>query len=188
MDQKKTFKKLLIFTVILIIVGVINRFTGIIAIPINKMIDRQVDYITISTVFAGFSFTSLGLLLGMSSEQLIVKIENTSIILKKIKKIITSIVFFIASVFVSLVYVLGFADIIMNINIIGAILYEIIYILGMGYLMIGIAYFAISVFELSDLIRRVYNYSANGNTIMIKKAEEQMKKITDYSPKEDDSF
>lgn len=186
MKQKKILIKLLVFTAILIMVGVINSIVDVIVLPINNMIDRQVDYITISTVFAGFSFTALGLLLGMSSEQLIVRVKNTSIIPKKINKIISSIVFFIASVFVSLVYILGIADLIMSVNNIGRAVYEIIYILGIGYLIVGIGYFVISVFELSDLIKRVYDYNSNENKKQINAAREQLNKITDYKKENDD--
>lgn len=188
MKKKKIMVQLLVLTIILTIIGIINVLINVIDVPVNNMIDRQVDYITISTVFAGFSFTALGLLLGMSSEKLITKVKNTSIIPRKISKIIASIMFFIASVFVSLVYVLGLADIVQKIDKVGTAVYETLYIIGIGYLIIGIVYFVVSVFELSDLIKRVYDYNANENNKQISSAKEQLNKITDYKKEDDDTF
>lgn len=74
MKQRKTGLKVLFASIGLILIAIFNVFTGWIVLPdTTLMVDRQIDFITISTVFAGFSFTALGLLLGMSSEQLIKK-------------------------------------------------------------------------------------------------------------------
>lgn len=188
MKQKKIMIQLLVITVVLMVIGIINVLMKVINVPINNMVDRQVDYITISTVFAGFSFTALGLLLGMSSEKLIEKVKKTSIIPRKVSKIIASIMFFVASVFVSLVYVLGLADIILKIDKIGIAVYEILYIVGIGYMIIGIVYFVVSVFELSDLIKRVYDYNSNENNKQLNSAKEQLSKMTDYKKEDNDDI
>ncbi len=61
MGQKKRVLSLVVALILLVIIAFLNNIVGIISIPDAKLMqDRQVDFITISTVFAGFSFTALG--------------------------------------------------------------------------------------------------------------------------------
>ena len=62
-------KSLLIITVCIFIVAIVNSKISVISIPLRyRMEEYQMDFITVSTVFAGFSFTMLGSILGVSSE------------------------------------------------------------------------------------------------------------------------
>ena len=81
MNKKKIIA---LFTIFLFVSFLLNLNYKVISMPTGDiLIQRQIDYITISTVFAGFSFTTLGLLFGMSSERLIEAIEGTSIMNQK---------------------------------------------------------------------------------------------------------
>lgn len=175
MKQKRRIVTIVTYSILLLIISGVNIKVKFIAIPSStEMISRQIDYITISTVFAGFSFTALGLLLGLSSENLIERIRNTNIIMDKIGRIISSIVFFILSVAVSLFFVLGLNNsLVSNIDML-LIVDNILYILSVGYLIGGIVYFIYSVYELYDLVKRVYEYNKKTSNQKINMAKEEL--------------
>ena len=77
----------------------------------------------------------------------------------KVGRIISSIVFFILSVAVSLFFVLGLdCSLIGNADVL-SVVDSILYVLSVGYLIGGIAYFVYAVYELYDLVKRVYGYN-----------------------------
>lgn len=175
MKTERKMAPVLIVSILLLIVAGLNIKWDFIAIPgAEEMISRQIDYITISTVFAGFAFTALGLILGLSSEQLIEKIKNTSIIMDKVSRMIWSIAFFILSVVVSLIFVLAPNSFTSCSENIITIINDILYVLGVGYMIVGIGYFVYSVYELYDLLKRIYGYNQNATNKKISVAKEQM--------------
>ena len=52
----------------------------------------------------------------------------------------------------------------------------VLYVVGIGCLILGIGYFVYSVFELYDLIRRVYKYNDSEAGKRIEKAKQEMEK------------
>ena len=175
MKQKKRIVLGVVYSILLLAIACINVNLNFIIIPTSdEMVSRQIDYITISTVFSGFSFTALGLLLGLSSEKLIEKIKNTDIILDKIGGIISSIVAFILSVTVSLIFVLGLDISLFSASPTLLVVDKLLYVLGVGYLIGGIVYFVHAVYELYDLIKRVYGYNKKAATQKIAIAKEEM--------------
>lgn len=175
MKTERKMVPILIVSILLLIVAVLNIKWNFIAIPvIGEMVSRQIDYITINTVFAGFAFTALGLILGLSSEQLIEKIKNTRIIMDKVRRIIWSIVFFMLSVVISLIFVLAPNPISNCPENITTIINNALYVLGVGYMIVGIGYFVYSVYELYDLLKRIYGYNKNTTNRKISLAKEQM--------------
>lgn len=177
MKHKKRITIMVCVSLVLVTLASLNIKFSYIAVPdSNSMSDRQIDFITISTVFAGFSFTALGLLLGLSSEKLIDRIKNTSIIVDKVNRIITSIIFFILSVIISLFFVLGINESVFGNNSLLDVANRFIYVIGVGYLISGIAYFVYSVYELYDLIKRVYSFNRSYTSSQIQKAKEEMRK------------
>lgn len=176
MKRKKRFAIIHASSVLLIVIAFINIRFNFVIIPTNDiMVERQIDFITINTVFIGFSFTALGLLLGLSSEKLIERIKDTTIIMDKVR-IITSIEFFVMSVVISLFFVLG-----LDIFLFKKVAYlsladNFLYILGVGYFIIGMIYFIYSVYELYDLIKRVYRFNANNNSSQFNLAWKEMEK------------
>ena len=171
----KGWKVVILLTIVLVILAVINTKYQFIIVPSSsEMVQRQIDYVTISTVFAGFSFTALGLLLGLSSEKLIERIKNTTIIMKKVNRVVMSIVFFILSVSISLVFILGIDQIISIGENRQIYLSYGLYFLSIGYLIAGICYFVYSVKELFDLIKRIYDYNTSKSNHVIDDAKKQM--------------
>ena len=68
MKQKKKVVTVVAYSILLLVIAGVNIKLNFITIPSSEeMASRQIDYITISTVFAGFSFTALGLLPGIIS-------------------------------------------------------------------------------------------------------------------------
>lgn len=175
MKQKKKLVIVMAYSILLLIIAGVNIKLKFITVPtVGKMVERQLDYITISTVFAGFSFTSLGLLLGLSSEKLIEKIRNTDIIMNKVGRIMKSIIFFILSVIVSLFFVLGLnKSLISNVQI-SSVIDSILYIFSVGYLIGGIGYFIYAVYELYDLVKRIYGYNKEETNKMLDKVQTEM--------------
>ena len=177
MKKKRRITIIVIYSILLLVIAILNIKFEYITIPMQiEMVDRQIDFVTISTVFAGFSFTALGLLLGMSSEKLIELIKNTSIIFMKVSRIIISIVFFILSVVVSLYFILGLNSSLINDAKILEVTNSILYVIGVGYLIGGIAYFVYAVFELYDLLKRIYEYNTRDIQEQIKLAEKELKR------------
>ncbi len=178
MKNKKRIISFVVYSILLLVIGIVNLKWKFIQIPkSDEIVNQQIDYITISTVFAGFSFTALGLLLGLSSEQLIEKIKNTDIIMDKVGRIISSIVFFILSVVVSLFFVLGLDDSLIANEEVLLLVDNVLYVVGVGYLICGIFYFVYAVYELYDLIKRVYGYNKKITAERIDVAKKQMEEM-----------
>ena len=74
----------------------------------QQMEDFQFNLITVSTVFAGFSLTVLGMLLGMFSEPIVEKLQDTNIITRKSSKLMNSVIAFCGSGIISLLFIVRF--------------------------------------------------------------------------------
>lgn len=177
MKKRKRITVIVVVSFALLIIALLNVKYEFIVVPdCNEMSDRQIDFITISTVFSGFSFTALGLLLGLSSEKLIDRVSNTSIISNKVDRIITSIIFFMMSVIISLFFVLGLNESIFTNDKAVFITNNLAYALGVGYLIAGIVYFMYSVYELYDLIKRIYSFNKSNSNTLIEQAKVEMER------------
>lgn len=164
---------------------VVNEKYSILVIPSTvSMANFQFNIFTISSVFAGFSFTVLGILLGMSSEQLVIKLRDTSIIAKKSERIVISIIFFCSSGMISLFFAIGFNEGISKIvnhaiNIELSHIWNVIYIYGIGFLFFGIMYFLKSIMDIYELIKKVYEYNKKQYSEKSNKFNNSMKKAKD---------
>ncbi len=142
----------------------LNEKYKIILFPSQDMVGYQFNLFTISSVLAGFSFTVLGMLLGMFSEKMMDKIKETSIVTRKCKKVANSLLLFCVSGFVSLCFIVRLDIAIERIFIkIGSDKAEFFingfFLLGIICLFLGIVYFLISVYEIYGLIKSVYGYN-----------------------------
>lgn len=161
MNWKK--RGLEIFVVMLAVC--INYKYKIIILPTENMIDYQFNLFAVTSALAGFSFTTLGILLGMGSETLIEKLKDTKIVTSKCKRITISFVFFCISSIISLYFVIG-GD-----NVTTRILFKIfdrnfdivnqtIFLFEILCLFVGLIYFIISIYSVYDLIKRVYGHTS----------------------------
>lgn len=81
--KKKIFYELIVAIGLSIFLGKFFQ-----AVPcVEELVDYQFNLFTVSSVFAGFSFTTLGILLGMSSEKVMERLQNTTVITNKSKKL-----------------------------------------------------------------------------------------------------
>lgn len=87
--------KIIIQSIVLAIVSVI--ISGINSELPKEMVSYQFNMFTISTVLAGFSFTTLSMLLSMNSEERMRKLDDTSVVINKSKKIVISLIYFMIS-------------------------------------------------------------------------------------------
>lgn len=88
-------------------VAIIINALEIINIPYAwEMKDFQINLFTICSVLAGFSFTVMGLLTTILSDELIRKLKNTSVVTSKSELILKSIIWFgVPAVLLSLIHI-----------------------------------------------------------------------------------
>lgn len=177
MRKKDIIIKYFLVIAVCIVFMLINNKVGIISMPSDKdMADYQFNMFTISSVFAGFAFTMLGMLLGMSSEKLIERIRKTNIITRKCEKIVFSLICFCSSGIFSLVLILGidvFLDTMLKIDVFD----NIFFILVVVFLVAGLIYFIISIKELTGLIKRIYGCSEASKKQQRKEYEVDMEEM-----------
>ena len=161
--QRRTVKGIIALIVFIIFFFINNKYSFI-YIPNTEanMKDYQFNIITICTVFAGFSFTVLGLLISLSSSEVMVRLKETTILSKQCSLITDSIVMFILSAIVSIFFIFGLYK-----EIIGRICnfikmfsqedaIEVMYIIGIGYLICGILIFVMSVKNMVVLMNYIF--------------------------------
>ncbi|WP_313074738.1 hypothetical protein [Lacrimispora sp.] len=157
---ERTCRYIMVF-IICIILSFVNEKYHLIVTSYGDMVGYQFNIFTISTVFAGFAFTSLGTLLGMSSENLMIKLKDTTVITDKSKIIVESLLYFCMSGFISLFYVVGIdgllkRTVIKLFKINPDPILNFVFLSGIVFLVVGIIYFIISVRGVYELIIRVY--------------------------------
>lgn len=153
---------------VVLITFVIQRIKLINMPDPEQMEDFQFNLITVSTVFAGFSLTVLGMLLGMFSEPLVEKLKDTNIITRKSSKLMNSVIAFCGSGIVSLLFIVRVDQFIGGAGkeLFNKII-EYSFVLGIVLMAIGIIYFISSTIGVFQLISKIYT-----------------KKIDDYKEKE----
>ena len=153
---------------VVLITFVIRRIKLINMPAPGQMEDFQFNLITVSTVFAGFSLTVLGMLLGMFSEPMIEKLKDTNIITRKSSKLMNRVIAFCGSGIVSLLFIVRGDQFISGVGeeLFNKII-EYSFVLGIVLMAIGIIYFISSTIGVFQLISKIYT-----------------KKIDDYKEKE----
>ena len=184
--MRKVKKSIIFISFLCVIFSWINEKYHLIVTSYTDMIGYQFNVFTICTVMAGFSFTSLGTLLGLSSEALMEKLKNTTIIINKSQRIVGSLLCFCGSGLISLFFVIGLDSLLsralikIGINN-GQVLIN--FILGAG-----IVYFIWSVYEIYDLIVRIYSCNAKRYQAMEIEYREEIEKAMRMHGSMDDSL
>lgn len=183
MSGNKKCWKLILEILLFCITIFVTKKAGIIFMPDEeKMVDFQFDMITVSTVFAGFSFTVLGMLLGMFSEPMMKKLKDTSIVTRKSKKLMRSVMYFCGSGIISLLFIAKIDQYIIKYIPKTKSIVECLFVVCIFLLIRGIISFGASTLGVFHLIEKVYGYDAIKYKIKkeeyqeeIKKAKEQLK-------------
>lgn len=190
---QKPISKILVAGVLFYVFYMVNKNKGLLSIPIKEedMKNYQFNLITIDTVFAGFSFTVLGMLISFASTEMMQQLKETHILTNQCNNIADSIIMFIISSIISLWFIFAMYSnaiywICDNIEIsqLHIKIVEILFMLEIGYLLYGILLFAISVKGMVMLMRKIFEKDIRNGESKAKKfliaAEMQRKNMNKY--------
>lgn len=187
---QKRIKKILGAGLLFCIFYIINENKGLLSIPTNEetMKSYQFNLITIDTVFAGFSFTVLGILISLTATEMIQRLKETHILLDQCNNIVDSIIIFIISSIISLWFIMAMYSqsvysICSHIKINGlhTKIADILFTLEVGYLFYGILLFMISVKGMVMLMKNIFEKD-------IKNGENKAKRFLKAAEKQKDSM
>lgn len=175
----KKIIRIVVWIVVLFVLKILDDKYRLIYFPSN-MLDFQFNMLTISTVLIGFSFTVMGILFGFSSNELIKKLENTDYMQKNVNALMNSIAFFILSIVVSFVFVLGLNESIVNrmlqaINL-NVSIDKLLFLWNVSLLGVGFWYFIKELKELSTLLQFIYKVKNKISKEQVKEFEDALDK------------
>lgn len=171
--MKSNYLRNILVFILLVILSIIFLRFNIIRIP-ETMINTQFNLLTVSTVFAGFSFTVLGLIISLSNTSVLESLKETSFLRSYCSIVVRSIACFLISVAISLYFILEiyiWVESIAKKNIEKYVV-NIPYVLGILFLLLGIILFCKSVCKLVHTMNK--NFEINE-----KKGQEKVKKFQD---------
>lgn len=154
-------KKVIIICLISILICLLNNYAGyeLIPIPHKNVKGYHLDILTINSIFSGFALTNLGILLSISDDQLVKKLEGTDILMKRNTVIAHSIIFGAISIFVSLLFVVNF-NISGVIDLIGDKICDnvkrFLFNVEIAALFVSILYFILSIKKMIELLSIIY--------------------------------
>mgnify|MGYP004456080599 CR=1 FL=1 len=163
--------------ILLIILSIICRHFNIISIP-DDLIGTQFNFLTVSTVFAGFSFTVLGLIISLSDTSVLENLKETSFLRSYCSIVVRSIVCFLISVAISLYFILEIHIWIESITKkdIKECTINFPYILGILFLLLGIVLFCKSVYKLVQTMNKNFEINEKRGQDKVKKFQDAMNK------------
>lgn len=162
MGSKKSIRKILFLLAAAVTIWMNSKYQ-LIVLSLDDMVNYQFNLFTVSSGLAGFSFTTLGVLLGMGSEVFIEKLKDTEIVTSKCRTIAQSLFFLCTACVAALYFIVGFHTVVDRICLKifknkFDIINESVYLIEILCLFIGLLYFIISVYNVFDLVKRVYGF------------------------------
>ena len=131
----------------------------VIPMPQNDIPGYHTNILTINSIFSGFALTNLGILLTMSDDQLIKKLEGTDILKKRNVVIDHSTIFGAISIFISVFWVLKI-NLSFFSTLIGKecflVIREFFFYVEIISLVISIFYFLLSVEKMIQLLNLLH--------------------------------
>ena len=167
----------IIKVILLIILGNLCLYFNIIRIP-EDIVNTQFNLLTVSTVFAGFSFTVLGLIISLSDTSVLKNLKETSFLRSYCSIVVRSIAYFLISAAISLYFILeihiwiesffkkDITDYTVNFP----------YVLGILFLLLGIIFFCKSVRKLIQTMNKNFEINEKEGQIKVKKFEDALNK------------
>lgn len=159
---KKNYSvKAIIIGVLAFAMCVFSRKTGymIIPMPEKEISGYHSNILTINSIFSGFALTNLGILLTMTDDQLIRKLDGTDILQKRNVVIGHSIIFGSISIFISMFWVLKI-NLRFIMQVTGSEIYsffkEFAFNLEILSLVISIMYFLLSIVKMIQLLNLLH--------------------------------
>lgn len=145
MDDKIKFNRdnlILLFLIICMLISA-TRYEFISEVPDNE--DLHFNLLTISTVFSGFLFTSLGLLIGFIDRANMPELETAGYTSKYFNGVLIGIVMFLISIFVSISFIV-FVEIPKEVKVFN---FEVFLLIG------GVLFFIKAVHDVFKILRKV---------------------------------
>lgn len=184
----KNYKlKIILFFIITFFVYLISEITSFYLFFVN--IGNETEYhsniLTINSILSGFSLTNLGILISISSDQLIEKLKGTDILNKRNILISQSICFGAISIMSSLMFVLNFN--VPMLQKITNILYDYLFVVELTSLLLSIIYFLLSIKKMIQLLTYLYVPKRPYTYDKIQRIRKQMKESVNFTDNKDDS-
>lgn len=159
----KKSRSIICIIALLFVLYFANSKYSFIILPDNEdIVDYQFNLFTVSTVFAGFSFTVLSLLLGLNGEKIIEKLRGTSLMCRNGERIFKSVLYFCSSCFISLLFVLRVNEFIEKIFQCLKWKFDIslfLFISCITFLVLGIVYFLKAMNVVLQIVFKIYGYN-----------------------------
>lgn len=167
---------LVLFSALICLVS--NKFDYIlIPMPQEQVTEYHSNILTINSIFSGFALTNLGILLSMTDDQLIKKLEGTDILKKRNIVIGHSIIFGAISIFISTFWVFRVNFSFLRI-LFGQRIYNLIkqfsFYVEIWSLIISIFYFLLSVVKMIQLVNLLHVPRKRYSQEQIDKLKEQI--------------
>lgn len=184
MLQRRTIK-IALALLVFVVTYMINFRLKFLVIPRDESSMREYlfNIITVCTVFAGFSFTVLGLLISLAPSKTMDRLKETSFLANNCNVIADSIVMFVISTFVSLfiVFVI-YSEFILKLCEritlfkLHDIIVNLLYIISIGYLIYGIILFSFSVKKVIVIMQQIFEEDITKGKMKAKKFSEAAQK------------
>lgn len=178
--KKNMIYKIIFLSLITLLIYYLNKKFNIIYIPSGtKVRDYQFNFFTVSTVFSGFLFTALGLVLGIYDDKIIEKLGSTVSIYDKCMNIIKGIIFCCLSTLWSILIIIGKPGANNFLLKYRHDIYSIAYLFVISNFCMGLLYFILSIRSLVKLVNMIYEAKDNRQTDK-KKFDNAIKKQKEY--------
>jgi len=178
--NKNYLSKLSLCIIISIIICVlIILFNDIFVINLGQDSSYHINIITINSILSGFSLTNLGILISISDEQLVKKLEGTDVLVRRNTVISHSIIFGVISIVCALLFILKSIysiNIPVDLYMFKKILKTFIFNVEMLSLIFSIFYFLLSIKEMIKLLSYIYVPKQKLSYDKICEIKEQMEK------------
>lgn len=171
--KKSKLRSSIITVFMFISLTVVCSCFNIVRIPGDAdVIGMQFNLLTVNTVFAGFSFTVLGLIVSLSDTSILQNLKETTFLRTYCAIAVRSISFFLFSISISLYFILGINKWIESHTNCDTIKYtnNLPYIIELLLMLYGIVLFCKSVYRLTKTMRK--NFELNE-----KKGREKIEKF-----------
>ena len=126
----------------------------LIYITVEDSVEYHFNIITINSILSGFSLTNLGILISISSDQLIKKLEGTDILIKRNVLISYSIIYGAISILISLFFVLDLRLVIKGVSI--SFISDFFFTAEIVALILSVVYFLLSLRKMIQLLSYIY--------------------------------
>lgn len=149
---------LMIFSAVLCTISYYTKFS-IIPMPTKDIADYHINILTVNSIFSGFALTNLSILLSITDDQLIKKLEGTDILQKRNIVIAHSIIFGSVSILISMFWVLKInLNFVVNLvsNIISENIQKFFFYIEIFSLIISILYFLLSIKKMIQLLGLIH--------------------------------